>query len=60
MAYRIREMSAVTSTWKWENSQSEWDNLKIQKIKQVTDERINYKLYKFILRMIKMTIRKTH
>jgi glycosyltransferase involved in cell wall biosynthesis len=68
MIYRIRKQSAVTSKWKWQNHIHAYYGFKraseyilqntpqgydIQQLSQVLKERIAYKLYKFIWRMIK-------
>lgn len=68
MIYRIRSKSAVTSKWKWQNHihaiygfrraaeyilQQSLEDYDHQKIKQALHERIAFKLYRFIWRMIK-------
>jgi glycosyltransferase involved in cell wall biosynthesis len=68
MIYRIREQSAVTSKWKWQNHIHAYYGFKRaaayilqnppqgydrQQLNKVLTERIAYKLYKFIWRMIK-------
>jgi glycosyltransferase involved in cell wall biosynthesis len=68
MIYRIRKQSAVTSNWKWQNHIHAYYGFKRaaayilqnppqgydrRQLNQVLTERIAYKLYKFIWRMIK-------
>lgn len=68
MIYRIREKSAVTSKWKWQNHihaiygfrraaeyvlQHALQVYERQQLRRILNERIAYKIYKFIWRMIK-------